>query len=97
MDPEKIIDINSKIVRDNEIISSDMDEETVMMSIESGEYYGINPVGSRIWALLEQPHSVSEICDTLREEYDVKPAECQQDVLEFVNKLLEKKLVKKCN
>ena len=89
--------MNSKIVRDNEIISSDMDEDTVMMSIESGKYYGINPVGSRIWKLLEQPCTAFEICDTLCKEYDVKPAECRQDVLKFVNNLLEKKLVKKCD
>jgi hypothetical protein len=71
-----------------------MDDETVMMSIEQGEYYGINPVGSRIWELLVQPRTVPALIDILMQEYNAPLEECQQDVLEFLNKLLEKKLVK---
>jgi len=70
-----------------------MDNETVMMSIENGEYYGINSVGSRIWELLDQPRSILELTDLLLEEFDVPENECQQDVMEFVEKLVEKKLL----
>ncbi len=94
MDTEKTIQMNSKIVRNHEIISSNMDEEVVMMSIQDGKYFGINPVGARIWKLLEQPRGVSDMCGILQEEYDVIPSECQQDVLEFLKELLEKNLVK---
>jgi len=87
------IDLNSRVVKNEEIISTDMDEETVMMSVELGEYYGVNPVGSRIWKLLDKPVLVSEICRTLQAEYDVQPGQCQTEVMEFVSKLLEKKLI----
>jgi hypothetical protein len=90
----KTIDLNAKIVRNQEIVFSNMDSDTVMMSIEMGEYYGTNPVGSRIWELLEQPRTLAGICDILMEEYNVPEEECQRDVLEFVGQLLEKKLVK---
>ena len=94
MEPGKTIDINAKIVRTQEIVSSNMDDEVVMMSIEQGEYYGINPVGSRIWGLLAQPRTAAGICDILMEEYNVPAEECRQDVLEFLGQLFEKKLVK---
>ena len=91
---ETTLDMNTQYVRDNEILSSDMDGETVMMSIENGEYYGLNPVGSRIWTLLEAPHSLNEIIKILLEEFEVEEAECISDMQTFVTDLLDKKLVK---
>jgi hypothetical protein len=90
----KTIDLNAAIVRNQEIVSSGIDNDTVMMSIEMGEYYGTNPVGSRIWELLEQSRTPAGICDILMEEYNVPAEECRRDVLEFIGQLFEKKLVK---
>jgi hypothetical protein len=92
--PGKSIDFDTTIEKKQDIISSGMDDETVMMSIENSEYYGLNPVGSRIWELLDRPRTVAGICDILLAEYDVPAEECQREVKEFVEKLLEKKLVK---
>ena len=94
MEPGKTIDINATIEKKQEIISSGMDDETVMMSIQEGKYYGLNPVGSRIWELLAQPRTLARVCDILLAEYDIPAEECQREVVEFVEKLLEKKLVK---
>ena len=94
MESGKTIDLNAKMVRNREIVFSNMDSDTVMMSIEMGEYYGTNPVGSRIWELLEQPRTLAGICDILMAEYNVPAQECRRDVLEFVGQLFEKKLVK---
>jgi hypothetical protein len=88
-----VINTNTKIVRNNEIISSDMDDETVMMNIEKGEYYGINPIGSRIWELIETPRKVSNICEKLCEEYDVTQEKCNNDVMHFLNHMAEKKII----
>lgn len=94
MESGNTIDINARIVRNQEIVSSSMDSDTVMMSIEMGEYYGTNPVGGRIWDLLEQPRTPAGICDILMEEYNVPAETCRRDVLEFIGQLFEKKLVK---
>lgn len=94
MAPGNSIDFDTTIEKKQDIISSGMDDETVMMSIENGEYYGLNPVGSRIWELLDRPRTVGGICDILLAEYDVPAEECRREVMEFVEKLLEKKLVK---
>ena len=82
-----------KIERNPGIISSPMDNETVMMSIEKGRYFGIDAVGTRIWELLEQPRTISGLCEILLQEFDVEPDRCRADVTGFVEKLLEKDLV----
>ena len=77
-----------------ELVSSDLDGETVMMSIENGKYYGMDEIGSRIWAFIKQPRSVSELCDILLTEFNVDRERCKKDALIFLNKLAEDNLVK---
>lgn len=72
------------------IMHTDLGEKTVMMDLEKGNYYGLNPVGARIWALLEQPTSIQNVCARLQAEYDVEPDECERTVTAFVQDLLER-------
>ena len=97
MSADVVIKMDSKIVSDTKIVFNEMDGETIMMSIENGEYYGINSIGSRIWKLLETPQVASEICDTLLPDYDVTREQCAKDVLLFLNKMAEKGVIKIVN
>jgi len=70
-----------------------MDGETVMMSIESGEYFGLNSVGSRMWELIENPIKVNTLIELLLDEFDVSLEQCEAETMEFLNHLYEKKLL----
>ncbi|EHQ89383.1 lasso peptide biosynthesis PqqD family chaperone [Desulfosporosinus youngiae] len=85
--------LNAVVKRINDIPSAVIDDEIVMMHIEKGKYYGLDPVGSRIWGLMENPQIVSSIVKTLLEEYDVDTMTCEQQVLEFINKLKDEELI----
>lgn len=87
------INLNSTIKRNPELVASDMDGETVMMSIENGEYFGLDPVGSRIWELIENPIRIDQLIDLLLDEFEVSREQCELDTLDFINQLLEKKLI----
>ena len=84
---------DSQIRRNPELVSSNLDGETVMMSVESGEYFGLDAVGSRIWELLETPITVANLIDLLVDEFEVSRVECEADTIEFLNHLLDKKLL----
>ncbi len=88
-----IINHQSIIQRSNKLVSSNMDGETVMMSIENGEYFGLNPVGSRMWELIENPIEVDALIELLLDEFDVSREQCEIETMEFLNHLLEKKLL----
>ena len=62
-------------------ISSEVAGETVVLDLKGGVYFGLDPIGSRIWSLLQQPISVGAIRDALTAEYDVDAQQCEQDVL----------------
>lgn len=84
---------DSIIKRDPEMLASKMDDEYVMMSVENGEYYGLDQVGSRIWELLEDEIRVSTLIDQLTAEYEVSREQCEQDVFSFLQDLAEKRLI----
>lgn len=84
---------NSFIRRNPALVSSNLDGETVMMSIENGEYFGLDSVGSRIWELLETPITVANLVDILVDEFEVSREECEADTIDFLNQLLDKHLL----
>jgi hypothetical protein len=74
-------------------VAADLSGEVVMMDMEKGHYYGLGAVGSRIWALIEQPLTVAEICERLQAEYAVDPTTCERDVLRFLEDLRSQRLL----
>ena len=85
--------LDTLLTRNPDLLAADMDGETVMMSIERGEYYGIGGVGSRVWEMLAQPTSINQMIQTICAEYEVEEATCQADMQKFVDQLLQNGLV----
>jgi hypothetical protein len=87
------ITANTVIKRVDDIVQAEIDGELVMMSIENGEYYGLDSVACDIWAHIEQPMSVEAICAEMLEKYDVSPEQCLNDVIVFVGQLKDSNIV----
>lgn len=87
------INLDTIISRNPQIISSRMDNEVVMMSIEKGNYYGLNRVGSEIWDKLTEPCSVAGLCDILMKEFNVEKEKCESDVMKYLEKLVAEGLI----
>lgn len=88
------VNVNNVVIRTNEIVSSDMDGETIMMSLDKGMYYGLNAIATRIWELIEKPLPVSELCNILVNEFEVDRDLCQRDVCRFLGELQGDDLIK---
>ena len=65
----------------------------VMMDIDRGEYFSLNPVATRIWDLLEKPLTEDELCMILIDEYDVEPERCRMEVGELLKDMLRMGLI----
>ncbi len=75
------------------LLFNEIDGEVVMLSIENGEYYGMDKVGSRIWNLLEEPMSFEALVEKLMEEYEVDEEQCYNEALDFIHTLAEKRII----
>jgi Coenzyme PQQ synthesis protein D (PqqD) len=72
---------SSIVVVAKEQVSCPLGEESAILNLKNSVYYGLDPVGARVWTLLQQPRSVGELRDTLLSEYDVEARRCEQDLL----------------
>lgn len=75
------------------LIEAEVDGELVGLHIDNGYCYGFNPTATRIWALLDTPKSVTELCATLAEEFEVEPSAARPDVIALLEELQGEKLV----
>lgn len=87
------IDAGSTVVQSKDQICAEVDGEVVMMSIEKGNYYGLDTIGGRIWELIVEPCTVNEVCDRLVAEFAVDRATCEADVLRFLNEMEAQRLI----
>ena len=81
------IEPGTVVVASRDQVGSDLAGETVLLSMKTARYYGLADVGARIWSLVQDPISVSAICETISREYDVSPAQCHADVVPFLEQL----------
>jgi hypothetical protein len=88
------ITLEKAIVQREGNIVSDMDGEKVMLSVQKGKYYNLGKLGGEIWDLMKEPVTIQELVTTLQSQYDVEQTECEKQVTDFINQLLEQGLVK---
>jgi hypothetical protein len=69
------------------------DGEAVLLDIESGEYFSLNSVGSRIWELCDGTRSTAEIVSVICDEFDVAEKVATADTREILGELRKCKLV----
>ena len=67
--------------------------EAVILSMETKVLRGLNPVGSRVWELIDGRRSAEEIAGLIAKEFDVTPEDAARDVRGFVEELLGRGLV----
>jgi hypothetical protein len=74
------IDSQTLISRSAGLLVAPVNDETVMMDIESGHYYGLDDIGSEIWRRLESPSTFAALVDGLAADYDADRAVIAEDV-----------------
>ena len=87
------MDLSTNLTRSEKIVFTHLDDTIVMMDVEEGHYYELDPIATRIWELIEEGSTVGAICDALVDQYEVDPQECRQDTLEFLERAAERGLV----
>jgi len=81
------------LVATKQQVSCELGEEAAILNMKNSVYYGLDPVGARIWRLLQQPTSMSAIRDVIVQEYDVTPQQAESDLRVLLEKLLGEGLV----
>jgi len=73
----------------DDVLFQEVGGEAVLLNLASESYFGLDPVGTRIWVLLNEDAHLQRVFDTMLGEYEVEPAQLQADLLDLVAKLAE--------
>jgi len=75
------------LVPSSDAVESAVGDETVILHLKSGTYFGLDPMGTRIWAMLKEGVSNSDICKRLTKEFDVSREVVEADARRFLSEL----------
>lgn len=84
---------DSIVAASTEQLSSDLADEVVILNLQNGMYYGLNPVGSFVWQRIQQPTRVAQLHDLLLQHYSVDAATCANDLLVLLEELAAAALI----
>lgn len=80
-----------RIKRD--VVFRDLEGELVLLNLATGVYFGLDPVGTRIWGLIDGRRSAADIVEALTAEYEIDPRTCEADLGRFLESLRDNDLV----
>jgi hypothetical protein len=65
----------------------------VLLDIEQGLCFSLNPIGTRIWEMVKDGRSLDEMTDALQLEYRLPRSQLVRDVSDFLKQLEKMRLV----
>ncbi|HEV3217742.1 MAG TPA: PqqD family protein [Vicinamibacterales bacterium] len=84
----------SRVVANGNHLACNLAGEAVILNLENGVYYGVNPDGTCVWNLIQEPRTFADVRDTLLEEFDVEPTSLEADLRALPQQLAEHGLIK---
>jgi hypothetical protein len=85
-DPRRLRISDAAVVRE-------LDGESVILNVQSGIYFGLDRIGTRIWQLIDELGDLDSILGVLEEEYEAERDVLRVDLEALVAALLEKQLI----
>ena len=87
------MNLADKVIIPDQVMARQVGEETVILDLASGTYFGLDPVGARIWQLVCEGKALEEVCESMLAEYEVSRDEIEGDLSELLDALVDKGLI----
>lgn len=75
------------------VLFQELDGELVLLSTQTGEYFGLNEVGAKMWVLLTTDWSIPDMLKSMLSQYEVSEEQLTGDIERFLNALEDAKLI----
>jgi hypothetical protein len=91
------ISFSDRVRVPDDVLISNLQEESVILNLDSERYYGLDDVGTRFLSVLNTADSIEAAYEMLRGEYDVDAQNLRQDLLELVEDLVGQGILIRAN
>jgi len=86
---KRVLSMASQVQIPKSIAVHDLQGELLLLNTTTGVCVSLDPMGSRMWQLIQEQHALHKVLDALVHEYEVTEAQCEQDLLSYVAQMLE--------
>lgn len=83
----------SLIIKNSSIVSTAMDNEAVLLNIDTGDYYTLNTTGSRVWEMIDGTKTVLDLVEEIVSRFEVSKDKAREDILNLLKELMKENLV----
>jgi hypothetical protein len=70
-----------------------LDQEAVLLNLNTERYFGLDPVGTRMWQLVTSAATIDAAYEQLMEEFDVEPQVLRANLSELLSHIAENGLI----
>lgn len=77
-----------------DVLHQELGGETVLLNLANEQYFGLDPIGTRIWQLLVQTRRADAVMAQLLQEFDVGAEQLREDLSRLLDELVEAGLVR---
>jgi hypothetical protein len=77
------------------VVHETIDGETILVQLETGNYYSLRGTAVEMWSLIESGHSIEEITAQLRQRYDAQDEELKAATQSLVDALAAEQLIER--
>jgi len=88
-----MISLDNRVAIHQDAVFRELDGEAVILQLEAGMYFGLDPVGTRLWQLIETHGQLRPVLEAALQEFDVSRDVLERDLIELVSRLSEKELL----
>ena len=86
--------IDDAVTLNDAVVFTELDGEAVLLDVQRGTYFGLDPVGTRVWQSLVEHGSARPVLASLLEEFDVAPETLEQDIIQLLGELTANDLIR---
>lgn len=85
--------LTARVTISERVVHQKVDDEVVLLNLDTGVYHGLGPTGTRVWELLLAEERLQRVFERMLTEYDVAAGQLQDDILRLVKELETHNLV----
>lgn len=78
------VTLSHRFTRSADVLSQEVGDEAVLLDLSSEKYFGLNPVGRRIWELLQDHPALADVHRLLCAEFEADPSRIEADLITLV-------------
>ena len=94
---DSIFPKDGSILPHPDVVWREVDGEVVLLNVVTGQYFGLDPVGSQVWILLQstgpQGANLHTLCSLVTAQFEVDLATAERDLMALINELLAQQLL----